>query len=154
MSLLKALNTKKIEAMKSKDTVMRDAMIMVLSTATNLAKAELVEINDTHAMAALKREIKQTNDTIKITKEALEKQGKDLTVLDKEYTKLELLNSFLPKQLTEEEVLNEVESAILTLSVEKNMKSMGVVMKHLQSKLGDTVDSSMLSKVVKQSLSN
>lgn len=154
MSLLNQLNAKKIEGMKSKDTVMRDAMIMVLATATNLAKAELVEVNDTHAMAALKREIKQTNDTIKITKEALEKQGKDLSVLDKEYAKLDLLNSFLPKQLSEAEVVQEVESALVDLSVEKNMKSMGQVMKHLQAKLGDTVDGSMLSKVVKMSLSN
>ena len=152
MSLLKELKERKIDAMRCKDTITRDAMIMVLSTATNLAKAELVEVNDTHAMTALKREIKQTNDTIKITKEALEKQGKDLTVLDKEYKKLEVLSSFLPKQLTEEEVETEVEFTISELRVERSMKSIGIVMKHLQSKLGDTVDSSILSKVVKKHL--
>jgi len=152
MELLKGLKERKIEAMKNKDKITKDAMIMVLSTATNLAKVELVEVNDTHAMTALKREIKQTNDTIKLTKEALEKQGKDLTVLNKEYTKLEVLSSFLPKQLTEEEVETEVEVAISELRVERSMKSMGIVMKHLQAKLGDTVDNSMLSRVVKQHL--
>ena len=152
MELLKGLKERKIEAMKNKDKITKDAMIMVLSTATNLAKVELVEVNDTHAMTALKREIKQTNDTIKLTKEALEKQGKDLTVLNKEYTKLEVLTSFLPTQLTELEVNSAVEEAITVLEVDKNMKAMGKVMKYLQAELGDTVDNSMLSRVVKQHL--
>ena len=87
----------------------------------------------------MNREVKQTNQAL----EGAQTANRD-DLIEKEETKLVLLKSFLPKQLSEEEI-----ATILTeAQIEKGM-NMGDAMKIAKRLLTGKADGSTMSKVVK-----
>ena len=89
---------------------------------------------------------KQRNDSC----EAYKKAGRE-DLLKKEQEEISIINSFLPKQMSDEETKNICKKVIENLGA-NSIKDMGKVMAALKKDYGDVLDFSNVSKVIKEFL--
>jgi uncharacterized protein YqeY len=66
---------------------------------------------------------------------------------------IEILKSYLPEEMGEEEIRAKVKEIAEKLGIEANMKNMGVLMKSTMAELKDKADGSAVNKAVKEFLS-
>ncbi len=126
-------------AMKEKD-ILAKGVLSLLKSALDLAEKEKGEaLTAEEEMAIVNREVKQTNQALEGAQKA---ERADL--IEKEEAKLVLLKSFLPKQLSEEEIAKKLVAA----GVEKGM-NMGEAMKIAKPLLSGQAEGAVISKVVK-----
>ncbi|WP_432702762.1 GatB/YqeY domain-containing protein [Lysinibacillus sphaericus] len=126
-------------AMKEKDVLAKGVLTLVKS-ALDLAEKEKGEpLTQTEEIAIINREVKQTNQAL----EGAQNAGR-ADLIEKEEAKLVLLKSFLPKQLSEEEITEK----LLAAGVSKGM-SMGEAMKIAKPLLSGQAEGAIISKVVK-----
>lgn len=134
------------EAMKSKDTIKRDCLKMVIGKAKSIKKERYP--NDTEDMVAndiivqaVQSEIKQLNQTLEALK------GQELCNLHKETTlKMSILSAYLPKMMAE----NEVERAVSEILAAGNYNSFGEKMRVVMAELKGKADNKVIKKVVEQ----
>ena len=91
--------------------------------------------------------IKQRNESC----EVYEKAGRN-ELLENEKKEIEVINTFLPKQLSEEETKKICQDTIKSVGA-TSMKDMGKIMGALKSKYADTLDFSKVSSILKGLLS-
>ena len=91
--------------------------------------------------------IKQRNESC----EVYEKAGRN-ELLENEKKEIEVINTFLPKQLSEEETKKICQDTIKSVGA-TSMKDMGKIMAALKSKHADTLDFSKVSSILKGLLS-
>lgn len=126
-------------AMKEKDVLAKGVLTLVKS-ALDLAEKEKGEpLTQPEEIAIINREVKQTNQAL----EGAQNAGR-ADLIEKEEAKLVLLKSFLPKQLSEEEVADK----LLAAGVNKGM-NMGEAMKIAKPLLSGQAEGAVISKVVK-----
>lgn len=109
---------------------------------SQLADEEIIEV--------ISSEIKKRKDAI-----ALYEKGNRQELADKEKKEIEILQKYLPEQLSEEEIKKLVKEAITKVGGPKGypeIKDMGKVMVELMSKVKGKADNSLVSKIVKESL--
>ena len=106
------------------------------------------ELTDDEIMAVIKRNVKKRKDAI----EEFKKYEKTEEI-EKNNTEITILESYLPEQLSEEEIENAVEDAINELKPE-SIKDMGRVMKYLTEKIGTVADMGKVSYLVKSKLTS
>ena len=145
--MIKKIRAEIKSAMQEKNIPKRDTLRFVITKAQAIAKNKKVELNDEHILNGIKGELKELKDSVKTMSSKLSKEA----LLEYQY-KIELLMEYMPKQLTENEIESIVLDTIKELKLPLEMKSMGRIMGVLKKQLGDTVDSSLLSKVVKNKL--
>lgn len=104
------------------------------------------QLTDEEIIDVISSEIKKRRDAVE-----LYVKGNRLELADKEKKEIEILQKYLPKQLSEEEIKNLVQDAI-TKTGAKEIKDMGRVMQELMPMVKGKADSSLVSKVVKESL--
>ncbi len=118
-------------------------------------KAELLLLNTKEGakpptaedeLEVLVKMAKQRKDSISIFKE---QQREDLAKVEDE--ELEVIETFLPEQIGEEELKNEI-SAIITQVGANGMKDMGKVMGIASQKLKGKADGKAISQIVKKLL--
>ena len=93
------------------------------------------------------REVKKRRESIRLY-EANDRQD----LADSELKEVAIIEKYLPKQLSEDEIRSEVKAAIAQLSGEVSMQQMGQVIGGLKSKLGNSADGATLAKIVKEQL--
>lgn len=126
-------------AMKEKDVLSKGVMTLLKSALDTAEKEKGSSLTPEEEIAIVNREIKQTNQAL----EGAQNAKRD-DLIEKEEAKLVLLKNFLPKQLSEEEIV-----ALLTeAGVTKGM-NMGDAMKIAKPLLAGKADGSIMSKVVK-----
>ena len=136
------------EAMKSKDTVALEAL-RALKSAFLLANTSggNVELTEADEIKIVQKLVKQRKDSAKIYDE----QGRtDLS--EPEKAQAEVLERFLPAQMSEEEVRAAVE-AIVAQTGASSMKDMGKVMGMATKQLAGQADGKVISGIVKELLS-
>jgi hypothetical protein len=79
-------------------------------------------------------------------------KGKRQELADKENKEMEILKTYLPEQMSEEEI-KEVVKEIIEKVGAKNQKDMGKVMAQLMPKIKGKADGSLVSEIVKGLLS-
>ncbi len=151
MSLSQKIDQDYISAYKDKDQI-KVGVLRLLKTA---AKNRLVELNRTHGeledselMDVIIKQAKQRNDSIE---QYLKADRKDLA--DREKMELEILSSYLPDKISEEELDEAITSAINETGA-SSPRDMGKVMKFLMDKYKGSVDGKQLSEKVKARLVN
>jgi Uncharacterized conserved protein len=150
MSLKKQIEDKLNEALKAKDKNTYPTLRLIVSAIkdaeiANRSKGQN-EISDSDLAAILKKMIKQRNESCEVYKKA----GRD-ELLKNEIKEIQVISTFLPKQLGEEETKKICEEAIKS-SGASSMKDMGKVMGVLKSKHADTLDFSKVSSIIKRLL--
>mgnify|MGYP001582285850 FL=1 len=137
-----------IEAMKAKDTGRLNVIRGLMSAFTNEAVAKKrrpdEELGDDEALSVISRAVKQRKDSI----EQFEKGGRN-DLADAEKVELEILNAYLPQQMSREEVFNYVkEKATAGFDKEKAGQFMGMIMKELKGKVDGMVVKEAVDKLI------
>ena len=151
MSLRKKIEDKLNDALKAKDKNIYPTLRLIVSA---IKDAEIAgrtkgqkEIKDSDIISLLKKMIKQRNESC----EVYEKAGRN-ELLENEKKEIEVINTFLPKQLSEEETKKICQDTIKSVGA-TSMKDMGKIMAALKSKHADTLDFSKVSSILKGLLS-
>jgi len=125
-----------IEAMKARDAVRLSVIRGLLSSFTNEAVAKKrrpdEELSDEEVMNVITRAVKQRKDSI----EQYEKGGRPELAAD-EKAELDILETYLPEQMSREDVFAYVKNKVAGLSDIASAKSgqfMGSIMKDLKGK--------------------
>lgn len=127
------------QAMKEKDTVAKAVLTLLKSALDQAEKEKGSELTFEEEIAVVNREVKQTHQALEGTKQA----GRE-DLIEKENRKLQILQSFLPKQLSEEEIAD----ALVKAGITKGM-NMGEAMKIAKPLLAGKADGATIAKVVK-----
>ncbi|MFC5543121.1 MAG: GatB/YqeY domain-containing protein [Bacilli bacterium] len=127
------------QAMKEKDAVAKGVLTLLKSALDQAEKEKGSELSHEEEIAVVNREVKQTHQALEGAKQA----GRE-DLIEKENRKLEILQSFLPKQLSEEEIANVLTEA----GISKGM-NMGEAMKIAKPLLAGKADGATIAKVVK-----
>tara|TARA_Y100000591_G_C21729663_1_gene643337 strand:- start:605 stop:1063 length:459 start_codon:yes stop_codon:yes gene_type:complete len=150
MSLKKKIEDKLNEALKAKEKNIYPTLRLIVS---GIKDTEIAgrskgqkEIKDSDIISLLKKMIKQRNESCEVYKKA----GRN-ELLESEKKEIEIINTFLPKQLSEEETKKICQDTIKSIGA-SSMKDMGKIMGNLKSKYADTLDFSKVSSILKQLL--
>ena len=150
MPLKQQIEDKLNKALKAKDKNTYPTLRLILSSIKDAEIAGrskgLKEITDSDIIPILKKMIKQRKESCEVYKKA----GRN-ELLESETKEIEVISTFLPKQLSEEETKKICEEVIKSLGA-TTMKDMGKVMGALKSKHADTIDFSKVSLIIKEFL--
>ena len=136
------------QAMRDKNAIKVSTLSFLRSQMKYVMIEKKVErLPDEDVIAVIKKQLKQRQDSI----EQYQKGGrKDL--VDKETQEAEILKTYLPKEMSEEE-LNSLVAATIQEIQAKGMKDMGTVIKSVLSKVAGKADNKLVSEIVKKQLS-
>ena len=147
MSLKKLIDEKLNQALKAKDKNVYPTLRLIVSA---IKDAEIAgrskgqkEIKDSDIISLLKKMIKQRNESC----EVYQKAGRN-ELLENEKKEIEVINVFLPKQLSDEETKKICQDTIKSVGA-SSMKDMGKIMGALKSKHADNLDFSKVSSILK-----
>lgn len=107
----------------------------------------LKEASETDLLAMLQNMVKQRRDSI-----AMYLQGNRQDLADKEQAEITVIETFLPKQMNDDEIQNAVKAAISATGA-ASMKDMGKVMGELKAKYTGQMDFGKVNALVKTLLS-
>lgn len=142
----KLLNDLK-ESMKEKDLIRKNTVKLIRSSILQIEKDKAIEVTDEQIIEIIAKEAKKRKDAA----QDFEKSGRE-DLINQNNKELEILTSYLPKQLDIEEIENIVKD-IIKESGATSMKDMGIVMKTAKEKIGASADGKTISDVVKKLLS-
>jgi len=148
MTLQERIDSDLKDAMRAKDA----GKLAVLRGLKSALKYAAIEKSDAHldeaaAIQVIRKQVKQRQDSI----ESFEKGGRR-ELAAKEKAELEILNAYLPKGLSAEELSALVRETIAEVGATSKAQ-MGAVMKALQANVGGRADGKTLSAEVQKQLS-
>tara|TARA_Y100000768_G_scaffold363093_1_gene322426 strand:+ start:414 stop:872 length:459 start_codon:yes stop_codon:yes gene_type:complete len=147
MKLIDKINSKIKESIKQKDSVKLDTLRSIKSAILIEEKSsKLNELSDGDEIKILNRLYKQRKESYDIYKS---KNREDLANI--ENLQASIIQEFLPKQLTSEEVEKIIDNIILKLNPE-GIKDMGKVMGFATKELLGKADGKLISVIVKNKL--
>ena len=144
--MVEKLKQDMIAAMKAKD---KDRLTTIRMIKGDLDKEHIDkkrENNDDLLIEVVNRGIKQRKDSIV----EFEKGGRD-DLIQKTQAELEILQSYLPAQLSEEEIVSIIDEAFQIVNPE-GPRDMGKIMKEVQPKLKGRADMKEVSEIIKAKL--
>jgi len=133
-------------AMKAREAERLSAIRLMLAAIKQIEVDERKDLSDPEVISVIERMIKQRRDSIAQFQAA---GRKDL--VDRETFELGLLSSYLPKQLSDDEIASEI-TAVLAQTGAQGPSSMGKVMGLLKGKLAGRADMAKVSALVKAKL--
>ncbi len=149
MSALKQTITAEMKAaMRAKEKERLGTIRMILAELKRIEVDERIELDDARVLAVMDKMSKQRRDSIAQYDEA----GR-ADLADAERRELEVIKTFLPQPLTEQEVADLV-SAAISQSGAQSMQDMGKVMGILKPQISGRADMGVVSKQVKEQLAN
>lgn len=137
-----------VSAMKNKDKETLTVLRMVKGAIQLEEINKKQELNDEDVIAVLSKQIKTRKESIV----EFEKAGRT-DLIEQTSKEIEILNKYMPEQLSEEEVLKIIDDAFNELKPEKP-SDMGKLMGFLTPKLKGKADMSFVSKTIKDKLAN
>ena len=147
MSLKKKINDKLQESLKAKDKNTYPTLRLIVSAIKDVEIAGRSkgqnDVKDSDIISLLKKMIKQRNESCDVYEKAGRKE-----LLENEKKEINVISTFLPKQLSEEETKNICEETIKSVGA-TSMKDMGKIMGALKSKHADSLDFSKVSTILK-----
>ena len=132
------------ESMKNKDTVRKNTVQMVRAAILQIEKDKGIEVEDDKIIDIIAKEVKTKKDALKYFEKAERQYLIDLTNRE-----IEILQEYLPKQLSRDEVKAEVQKIITEIGA-TSMKDMGVIMKEAKAKMGASAEGKTINEVAKE----
>ncbi len=105
-----------------------------------------IELDDTQVLEVLQKQLKQRHESLTIF---TENNRDDLAT--KEQFEIDIINEFMPKQMSDEEIMALVNAEIAEQGA-TSMRDMGNVMGVLKTKTAGRADPALISKLVKDAL--
>jgi len=134
-------------AMKARDKDRLSTIRLIQAEFKRIEVDERIEIDDARALAVLDKMVKQRRDSAQQYGDA----GRD-ELAARENAEIDVLQEFMPSQLSEAELVAMVDQAIANAGA-SGMQAMGPVMGQLKPQLAGRADMGAVSKLVKQRLS-
>ena len=134
-------------AMKDKNIIRKNVVQMVRAAILQVEKDKQIEVTDEQITEIIAKEAKKRRDSIA----DYEKSGRQ-DLLDQIKEEITILEEYLPKQLSVEEIEVAVKE-IINETGASSMKDMGLVMKTAKEKLGASADGKTINEVAKKLLS-
>ena len=152
MSIKEKINDEYKTALKSKDKNKISTYRLILSgikdlDISNRSGPNKKETDDEDIKKLLKKMIKQRNESVEIYK-----KNKREDLLKIEQGEIDLLSTYLPKQLSEEET-KKICSEIIGKVGAQSIKDMGKVMGELKKNYSDSIDFSKAGSMLRELLS-
>lgn len=135
------------EAMKNQDHFKRDTLRLLSSAMKQVEVDERRELSEEDVLTILKKAKKQREEAA-----AQYQSAGRADLYEKESAELRIIESYLPRQLSEEELAEALKSIITEIGA-SSPKDMGKVMGAASAKLGARVDGKRLSAAVRERLS-
>jgi uncharacterized protein YqeY len=146
MNYIEKIKQDMYAAMKSKDKVKATILRSLLS---NLKKIEIEKkepIAEPEYLSMVKKMVKQLKESIDVYSQA----GR-IELAEKEKSELNIMEAYLPKQFSREEISELIKSIISEISA-KNISDIGKVMAIVMKKGGGKVDGGIANRIAKELL--
>ena len=134
-------------AMKSTDKLRLSTIRMIRSTIKNKEIELRKPLDDETIQRVIQGMVRKGEESLEQFK-----LGGRMDLVDKESKEIEVLKSFLPQSLTQEEVIKIIDQTIEETQV-TSLKDLGKVMKSVMSKLQGKADGKLINELVKGRLS-
>jgi len=135
------------DAMKNGDKIKLSTIRMIRTAIINAEKEKSDELTDLDIIDILVSLSKQRRESIK----AYESGGRE-DLYEKEKAELDIVLSYLPEQMSEEDIRKKADEVIKQTEA-SSMKDMGKVMKLLMAELKGKAEGSTVNRIVKEALS-
>ena len=152
MSLREKINVQLNTALKNKNKTLISTLRLILTAIkerdiANRTAEKKEEVKDPEIIKVLRKMKKQRQDSV-----VLYKKGERRELLAIEEAEIKIIDTFLPKQLNDEETKKICKEAIESLGA-SSVKDMGKIMGSLKQKYSDSIDFSKVNIIVKGLLS-
>lgn len=136
------------EAMKSRDILRKNTIQSVRTAALQMEKDQKIEMSDSDFIKVIATQVKQRESALP----EFEKSGRQ-ELVDELNAEIKILMTYLPKQLSEDEVRQIVRKTIEDLGA-TSMKDMGRVMGQLTQQLSGKTNNGLVSQIVRSELNS
>ena len=148
MSLREKINAQFNTALKSKNKMLVSTLRLILAAIkerdiANRSVKNKEGIKDPEIIKLLRKMKKQREESVDFYK-----RGGRQELLDAEKEEIKIIDSYLPKQLNEEEIKKICKETVESLGA-SSMKDIGKIMGELKKKYTDTVDFSKVNIIIK-----
>lgn len=130
-------------AMRDKDALRKDTVQMIRAAILQIEKDNGIQVDDDKIIEIIAKEAKKRKDAAA----DFEKSGRQ-DLIDRNNKELEIINSYLPAQLSKEEIEAIVKEIIAEIGA-TSMKDMGNIMKEAKAKIGASADGKTINEVVR-----
>ena len=133
-------------SMKEKNELRKNVVQMVRAAILQVEKDKQIELTDEQIIEIMAKEAKKRRDSIA----DYEKGGRE-DLVNNIKQEVSIIEEYLPKQLSKEEVLTIVKDVITEVGA-TSIKDMGKVMKAAKEKIGAASDGKTINEAVKELL--
>ena len=134
-------------SMREKNEIRKNTIQMVRAAILQIEKDKGITVEDDKIIEIIAKEVKGKKDALVDFEKA---ERSDL--IEQTNQEIAILQEYLPKQLSKEEIKSELEKVISDLGA-SSMKDMGAVMKEAKARIGAGADGRTINEVVKELLS-
>ena len=131
-------------SMKTKNEVRKNTVQMVRAAILQIEKDKGIQVDDDKILDIIAKEVKSKKDVLK----DFEKAGRE-DLINQTNQEIEILQEYLPEQLSREEIKQEVEKIISQIGA-TSMKDMGAIMKEAKAQMGASADGKTINEVAKE----
>ncbi|NWF93931.1 MAG: GatB/YqeY domain-containing protein [Syntrophaceae bacterium] len=135
------------EAMKSNDKLRLSTIRMIRTAVKNKEIEQRKKLDDETILRVIQGMVRKGEESIEQFK-----RGGRSDLVEKETKEIEILKSFLPQPLSQEEIVKIIDQTIEETKA-SSLKDMGKVMKSVMSKLGGRAEGALINQLVKERLS-
>ena len=133
-------------SMKAKDTVKKSPVTMIRAAILQVEKDNKVELGDAEIQEIIAKQMKQRRDAL----DEFKKAERDDLIAQTE-AEMRVIEAYLPKQLTQEEIEAIVDETIKETGAE-SAKDMGKIMGALMPKVKGLADGKLVNQIVREKL--
>ncbi|EGK8009283.1 GatB/YqeY domain-containing protein [Campylobacter lari] len=134
------------EAMRNKDDFKRNTLRTLNASFKQIEVDERITLSDERIYKIIASEIKKRNEAAL----AFSKGSRE-DLAQKELQEVAILSTYLPKQLSDEELESELKKLIDKLQI-SSLKEQGILMKEAKAAFGASVDGKRLNEMVRKLL--
>ena len=147
MSLEERLIDEMKQAMKSDDKLRLSTIRMIRSAVKNKEIELRKKLEDDDIFKVIQGMVRKGEESL----EQFEAGGR-MDLVEKEKKEMEILKSFLPQPISQEEILKIIDQSIEEAQA-SSLKDLGKVMKSVMPKLAGKADGKLINQLVKERLS-
>ena len=148
MTLLDTINNDMKNYMKEKDSFSLGVVRMVKGAIQLESISKKKELTDEEIISVISKQIKMRKDSI-----VEFEKGNRQDLVEQNKKEIEILNKYMPEQLSMEEINKIIDEAFLLIKPTSS-KEQGLIMKEITSKLKGRADMSLVSGIIKDRLNN
>lgn len=134
------------EAMKEKNELRKNTIMMVRAAILQIEKDNQIELDDNAILDILSKEIKKRKDSL----EDILKSGRE-DLIEQVNTEISVIKEYLPEELSMEELEKIIDEVISEVGA-ASMKDMGKVMQGAKAKTTGRADNKVINEIVKKKL--